>query len=143
MECMANSDNVIRAGLTPKFRDVPNLVSGLTYIAAPYTKHTVQPSPFDVDNDKGRSLLYNPPVPEFAVVQVKVPLGEVETHRAVDGPSVMIVVEGGGKVEWGDDGVMDVGLGDVFFVGAGAEISTRAGGEAEELVAYRAFVEAD
>ncbi|TFK93123.1 RmlC-like cupin, partial [Polyporus arcularius HHB13444] len=30
-ECMATSDNVIRAGLTPKLRDVPNLVAGLTY----------------------------------------------------------------------------------------------------------------
>ncbi|KAJ3547092.1 hypothetical protein NM688_g5439 [Phlebia brevispora] len=34
VECMATSDNVIRAGLTPKLRDVPNLVAGLTYTAA-------------------------------------------------------------------------------------------------------------
>ena len=26
IECMACSDNVVRAGLTPKFKDVPNLV---------------------------------------------------------------------------------------------------------------------
>merc|ERR1712038_333673 len=31
IECMACSDNVVRAGLTPKFKDVPNLVSMLTY----------------------------------------------------------------------------------------------------------------
>ena len=35
IECMANSDNVIRAGLTPKLRDIPNLVNTLTYAAAP------------------------------------------------------------------------------------------------------------
>src|ERR1700722_11977479 len=28
IECMANSDNVIRAGLTPKLRDIPNLPAG-------------------------------------------------------------------------------------------------------------------
>ena len=31
IECMACSDNVVRAGLTPKFKDVDNLVSMLTY----------------------------------------------------------------------------------------------------------------
>jgi mannose-6-phosphate isomerase class I len=31
VECMATSDNVVRAGLTPKFIDVPTLCSMLTY----------------------------------------------------------------------------------------------------------------
>ena len=31
IECMACSDNVVRAGLTPKFKDVDNLVNMLTY----------------------------------------------------------------------------------------------------------------
>ncbi|KAF5193483.1 Mannose-6-phosphate isomerase [Thalictrum thalictroides] len=31
IECMATSDNVVRAGLTPKLRDVPTLCSMLTY----------------------------------------------------------------------------------------------------------------
>ncbi|KAI0257034.1 mannose-6-phosphate isomerase [Lactifluus subvellereus] len=34
IECMANSDNVIRAGLTPKLRDIPNLLGTLTYRSA-------------------------------------------------------------------------------------------------------------
>ena len=43
---MANSDNVIRAGLTPKLRDVPNLVSTLTYTPAPPSEHVVEPVQF-------------------------------------------------------------------------------------------------
>lgn len=31
MECMARSDNVVRAGLTPKYKDVDTLASMLTY----------------------------------------------------------------------------------------------------------------
>jgi len=31
MECMASSDNVVRAGFTPKFKDVKNLIDMLTY----------------------------------------------------------------------------------------------------------------
>ncbi|KAF8798466.1 RmlC-like cupin [Phlegmacium glaucopus] len=42
IECMANSDNVMRAGLTPKLRDIPNLISNLTYTASP-SKHVVEP----------------------------------------------------------------------------------------------------
>jgi len=31
VECMANSDNVVRAGLTPKFKDITQLINILTY----------------------------------------------------------------------------------------------------------------
>jgi mannose-6-phosphate isomerase len=31
LECMACSDNVVRVGLTPKYRDVPTLLEMLTY----------------------------------------------------------------------------------------------------------------
>jgi mannose-6-phosphate isomerase len=35
MEIMATSDNVVRAGFTPKFKDVPTLVEMLTYEHGP------------------------------------------------------------------------------------------------------------
>jgi len=137
---MANSDNVIRAGLTPKLRDVPNLLSGLTYLASPPDKHTVDTRPFD---DAGSvSVLYDPPIPEFSVVQVKLSSGKEEKHRPVDGPSVAIVTEGAGRVRWRVGGVvetLEVQMGDVFFVGAGTEVDLVAA--AEEWTVYRAFVE--
>jgi mannose-6-phosphate isomerase len=36
LECMATSDNVVRAGLTPKYRDVQTLCSMLTYKQVSY-----------------------------------------------------------------------------------------------------------
>ena len=36
IECMATSDNVVRAGLTPKYRDVQTLCSMLTYKQVSY-----------------------------------------------------------------------------------------------------------
>lgn len=144
MECMANSDNVIRAGLTPKLRDIPNLVSGLTYSASLPTKHTVKPAPFSHNsgtsqNSEPVSVLYDPPSPEFSVVQVKVPPGHVEVHPALDGPSITIVTEGSGTVDWGGENPLDISQGHVFFIGAGTEVKLSAGGP---LVVYRAFVEA-
>jgi mannose-6-phosphate isomerase len=40
IECMAASDNVVRAGLTPKFRDVSVLVEMLTYRTGRPPVHT-------------------------------------------------------------------------------------------------------
>ncbi|KAG5715778.1 Mannose-6-phosphate isomerase [Termitomyces sp. T112] len=145
IECMANSDNVIRAGLTPKLRDIPNLISTLTYTASPPTKHYVFPSPFTTDNaTSSASTLYDPPIPEFSVVEVKLAPRAEEMHRPVMGPSIMIVTDGEGIVRWGQpekEEKLDVGLGDVFFVGAGTEVTFCA--KEKEFVAYRALVEAD
>lgn len=138
MECMANSDNVIRAGLTPKLRDVPNLVSGLTYTAAPWTKHRVQPSSFPAQSPTSFSTLYDPPIPDFSVVQVVLPQDHKERHPKVNGPSIVIVTNGKGKISW-TEGQLDVSEGYVFFVSAGIGIEIKA---EEELTMYRAFVEA-
>ena len=135
---MATSDNVIRAGLTPKLRDVPNLVAGLTYNAAPPSKHYVAPRSFGAAS---YSTLYDPPIPEFSVVRAVVPTGEAELHPPIDGPSIAIVTEGQGAVvhEGGKQTMLSEG--DVFFVGAGQEIKLVAGARGQ-LVVHRAFVEA-
>ncbi|KAF8959579.1 mannose-6-phosphate isomerase [Flammula alnicola] len=139
MECMANSDNVIRAGLTPKLRDIPNLVSGLTYTASAPTKHVVDPQAFRAASSA--STLYDPPIPEFSVVQVKLSSNETESHPAVRGPSIAIVTDGKGEVSWAEGNTLDVGLGDVIFIGAGTAVHLANNG-IDEFVIYRAFVEA-
>lgn len=65
VECMACSDNTIRAGLTPKFKDVPTLVSTLTYnTAGPTYLCPVEVAPGIFE--------YKPPVPEFTVQRITV-----------------------------------------------------------------------
>ncbi|OCH89452.1 mannose-6-phosphate isomerase [Obba rivulosa] len=135
VECMATSDNVIRAGLTPKLRDIPNLVAGLTYAAADASRHLVRPASFD---SAPHTALYNPPVPEFSVLRAALPAGAAEAHQPLRGPSIAIVTEGRGTIAWGD-GALDVAEGDVVFVGAGCGVRMAA---AEGLTMYRAFVEA-
>lgn len=141
IECMANSDNVIRAGLTPKLRDVPNLVLGLTYETGEGTRHHVFPTGFGEGEEGERDSLYDPPIEEFSVVKVDLPTGSSTQHRAVAGPSLALVAKGGGTIAWegSEGGALEVGLGDVVFIGADtpASFSTPEG-----LLVYRAFVEA-
>ena len=138
IECMANSDNVIRAGLTPKLRDIPNLVNTLTYVAAPASRHAVKPQPF---SDTLTSTLYDPPISEFSVVSVTLAPSQTEAHRALDGPSIAIVAGGEGKLRWAGES-LGITQGEVFFIGAGTAINLSATGNGEELKVYRAFVEA-
>lgn len=134
MECMANSDNVIRAGLTPKPKDIPNLVSVLTYTPSDWQKHMVEP----VDITP-RTRKYDPPIQDFTVLQVKTQKGETETHEAIPGPSIAIATEGSGRVSW-SGGELDLQAGSVIFVGAETKIKFTAGDS--ELVVFRAYVTA-
>ncbi|KIY53400.1 mannose-6-phosphate isomerase [Fistulina hepatica ATCC 64428] len=134
LECMANSDNVIRAGLTPKLRDVPNLLANLTYTASPPSKHTVAPQPFG-----DYAIVYDPPTPEFAVSIVNVGSGKTAVLRVSDGPSICLVGTGKGTVHW-SDGALPVSKGHVFFVSANLECKFQADG-GENLVVCRAFTQ--
>ena len=139
VECMATSDNVIRAGLTPKLRDIPNLVGGLTYTAADHRKHLVSPASFQPSS---HTTLYNPPIPEFSVLRVTLATGQDEEHRQIDGPSIAIVTEGSGVLSWKNGASLDVSEGEVVFLGANTPLKVEAS-KGADLVIYRAFVEAN
>ncbi|ESK87995.1 mannose-6-phosphate isomerase [Moniliophthora roreri MCA 2997] len=138
IECMANSDNVIRAGLTPKLIDIPNLIAGLTYVPGEPERHQVKPVPFPPSSSSSTSALFDPPIPEFSVVQVKLAVSATESHPPVGGPSLIVVIDGQGSVEW--NGTTSIKSGDVLFVGAETAIKFTC--TEGELVLYRAFVEA-
>lgn len=69
IECMACSDNTVRAGLTPKYIDVNTLCEMLSYSPAPASSK-IFPSVQDA-SDPCVSL-YDPPVPDFAVMRIQV-----------------------------------------------------------------------
>ncbi|KEP49438.1 mannose-6-phosphate isomerase [Rhizoctonia solani 123E] len=137
IECMATSDNVVRAGLTPKLRDVPTLISMLTYNSGPADAQRMEPKPFKGESSDSDSYttLYDPPIPEFSVLLTDVPAGKKASHRALDGPSIFIVTSGNGNVS----GQEIKSEGEVWFVGAGQSLEFTAGSEG--LLLYRAFVE--
>ncbi|WP_242614337.1 mannose-6-phosphate isomerase, class I [Actinomadura roseirufa] len=62
VEIMANSDNVLRCGLTPKHVDVAELVRVVDFV--PAALHRVEPKP-----GPDGEVLYRPPAAEFALVR--------------------------------------------------------------------------
>lgn len=133
VECMATSDNVIRAGLTPKYKDVQTLCSMLTYNQMfPEILRGVPVQPY--------VTRYTPPFDEFEVDRYLLPRGKSVTTQAVPGPSIFLVMTGEGEIE--ADGMADGGkanVGDVFFVPARTEVKLQASGPGC-LQLYRAGV---
>ncbi|XP_046671993.1 mannose-6-phosphate isomerase [Homalodisca vitripennis] len=89
VECMACSDNTVRAGLTPKLKDVPTLCSLLSYICEPAS------SKLFVGTDEDEfTTIFRPPVPDFAVVKITVPEGRTYTMTPRPSASIAIVTQG-------------------------------------------------
>lgn len=92
VECMACSDNTVRAGLTPKFLDVRTLCEMLDYSPAPARSKLF---PCRRDDHDPFLTLYDPPVPDFTVIRVEVPSGvKSYTVKAIDSASLLLVVSG-------------------------------------------------
>jgi mannose-6-phosphate isomerase len=152
VECMASSDNVVRAGFTPKFKDVDTLVSMLTYNYAPIDEQKMNPTdyPYATLNrtaySSGSSVtLYDPPIDEFSVVQTTLRgNGAKATFDPLDGPSIVICTAGKGKISVGST-VHEVKEGYVFFVGATAEcvLESEGASDDDEFVTFKAFCEVE
>ncbi|KAH7325731.1 mannose-6-phosphate isomerase [Stachybotrys elegans] len=151
MECMAASDNVVRAGLTPKFKDVPTLVDMLTYNYAPIEEQKMTPAeyPYGKLNLKGYTsgssvLLYDPPIEEFSVVRTVLRgEGSKATLDPLEGPSIVICTGGQGTISVGPVSE-EMKEGYVFFVGSTAECVLQSkGGAEDEFTTFKAFCEID
>ncbi|KAF9182969.1 Mannose-6-phosphate isomerase [Haplosporangium sp. Z 767] len=143
VECMAASDNVVRAGLTPKFKDVEVLTRMLTYQAKPGTDQLLTGV---LCTPTGHSLMYDPPIDEFSIILTTLDHAkEKERLRGAEGPSVVIVTKGSGVIRSekryeSDQDVVEVvaEAGNVFFVGANTPFSIEAQSE-EGVTIYTAF----
>ena len=75
VECMACSDNVVRAGLTAKHRDKDTLCHMLTYNMASPERNKFSPYRHP---EVACMEIYDPPTPEFTVARVTIPPGTKE-----------------------------------------------------------------
>lgn len=91
MELMANSDNVLRGGLTPKHVDVPEL---LKHVAFEETIPNVMQG--DLQND-GIERIYKTPAPDFELSKIDLkPLDRYQSNSKT--AQILIVIEGEAKM---------------------------------------------
>ena len=126
IECMATSDNVVRAGLTPKLRDTAILCDMLTYRAG-------VPVVLDGERVDTSTTRYVPPFDEFMLETVTVAPGATYELTKSQGPCVYLVHRGSCVV-----GGENARRGSVLFAAAGDETVVAAGEEGATL--YRAMI---
>lgn len=134
VECMAASDNVVRAGLTPKFKDVDTLVGMLTYTQKSVIDQILCGQRF---KDSHYTLVFDPPIEEFTVLKTELKSGEMEVFKGFKGPSVLIVTGGSGFIN--ADKVFNTELGSAYFLSADQIMTIESG--TDGMVVYIAYCE--
>jgi mannose-6-phosphate isomerase len=113
MELMANSDNVLRGGLTPKHVDVPEL---LKHVAFEDTVPNVMTGEAQSD---GIERIYKSPAPDFELSQIS--LSDSKNYNAkAKTAQILMTIEGEAQVTEGGS-MLNLGKGDAVFLAAGSE----------------------
>lgn len=132
IECMACSDNVVRAGLTPKPKDVDTLIEMLTYNCEPASAKRFQPSREDECTE-----IFRPPVPDFAVAKITIPPGRA-TYNLIPRTTGSILIIVNGKAEIGPSKVFS--RGSVLFIPANEKINIKVLCGCHPMLMFQALV---
>ncbi|MFS0705618.1 mannose-6-phosphate isomerase, class I [Cellulomonas sp. 179-A 9B4 NHS] len=109
VEVMANSDNVLRAGLTPKHVDIPELLRTVDCVAAPPIRIAAERS-FDATE------VFYAPVDDFELSVTRLTDGRPARLPGV-GPRIVLCLEGSCRLT-GADGHVELASGRAVFVRA-------------------------
>lgn len=137
IECMSASDNVIRAGLTPKFKHAEELCASLTYATSPPVVSAGVTR--TLEGAAATVTTYRPPFEEFEVRALRVGHDDHDGHPVVvtlppdAGPQILLVTRGVAEAvaDISDSVAIDLtrtlrlACGSVAFVPAGTALTLR------------------
>lgn len=98
MELMANSDNVLRGGLTPKHVDVPELLKHVIF------EETIPNVMSGVLQPDGIERIYKSPAPDFELSRIDLKEGQIYTGKA-NTAQVFMTIDGEAELLEGDASV--------------------------------------
>ncbi|HEU5222303.1 MAG TPA: mannose-6-phosphate isomerase, class I [Candidatus Lumbricidophila sp.] len=122
IELMASSDNVLRGGLTPKYIDVPELLSVLDFTPGP-------PPLLVPECPRPGVQVFRPDVPDFVLYKVT-PTDAPGGSVAIELPGPAIVLAEGAVHVVGASGASDLGQGDALYATPAEGALTLRGGVA-------------
>ncbi|QBJ95336.1 mannose-6-phosphate isomerase, class I [Rhodococcus sp. ABRD24] len=136
VEIMANSDNVLRGGLTPKHVDVPELLRVLDFESVDVPVLTAE------GTERAGEFVYRTPAPEFMLSRIDldasgasaVAVGEVDS----DGPQILLCTSGAAKLSSGSQSMMLERGAAAWISAADNEVQIQA--SAEDTQIFRAGV---
>lgn len=134
LECMACSDNVVRAGLTPKFKDIDTLCSMLDYAPGPVDRFRMHWTKEDEFFE-----ISSPPVPDFAMGRIHLPASLTVSYQLPvrSSASILLVLDGHGTGTT-SDGEVELAFGKVIFLKANQQMALKTQQD-RNLVIYQAF----
>lgn len=152
VECMACSDNVVRAGLTPKFKDVETLCSMLDYTMRSASENKLSSTKTSLSQNKDYLCEFRPTVDEFSIQQVHITNEHLTNNNTSfllpksESGSILIVVEAdsdSGSFQAGASN-LQAKVGQVYFIDANVDVYFNVGSNAHDdsrniLLAYRAY----
>lgn len=125
MECMACSDNVVRAGLTPKLRDVHTLCDMLDYTGKMATKTKFKGQQ---RTENGAYITdFIPPIKDFTVTKYEIPEDCKSLKlKGLDSASICIVIQGQGQISNRTlKNSINIVRGSVFFISANEDVDLK------------------
>lgn len=127
-ELMANSDNVLRGGLTPKHIDVEELLKHTRFEAV--HPHILKGEAIH----NGQERIYPTPAPDFVISTILLKTGDTYAHTAT-APEIWIVQSGKGKAT--GSASLELSRGTTVFAAFGEAYNIVA---TEELVIFKAAI---
>jgi mannose-6-phosphate isomerase len=125
VEIMANSDNVLRAGLTDKHVDVPELMKHVVF------RETI---PKIIDPSAGNSTAYDSPAEEFGLISYALEEDE-KINFTTSSADIILCLQGKASIKSGNEN-MELSSGSAVFIPAGTDVDITA---SEATVLYRSM----
>lgn len=127
VELMANSDNVLRGGLTPKYIDVAELIKHIRF-------EGIQPNVMKGFESAGKEINYSCPVNDFGISKIELKENERYQSQSV---SLEIIVVITGQLNVSGSNSLTAKKGEVIAILPGETYNITATGY---MLAYKAFV---
>lgn len=122
VECMARSNNVLNVGFCPPAdRNNTDMFADTLTFKSHSKEDVVLPSQKSERSKTGKTQVYKPPMSEFDMLMAGLRAGESDEISKGDGPGVMIVTQGRGKMT-ADGKEFDLSEGFIFYVAPGIDV---------------------
>ena len=129
IECMANSDNVVRVGLTSKFKDTSALIEILQYEPIPVQLLHADPA--------SKEVIYHTSAQEFQVSRWRLDKNSERQVSSRNRPEILIITQGEVSVSW-SGGMQPYHRGESMFIPA--KLSSYTLGATQGSEVFRAAV---